>query len=264
MTDSTEPSVAHTDLASPVAIVTGAARGIGLAITQALVASGWRVGAFDLSPALEPVHQDPAIHYESVDVRDLSQVEAATARTTRRFGRLDAVIANAAVGGPSDMMVDVDLAAMRSVFDINFFGTVHSVQSAVPYIRQSGGRGRIVLVGSLFAQQPVPGASPYISSKGAVQGLMHSLMFELAPAMTVNSVAPGYIMTEMHREELEFRAAREGTSLEAQIDAVRRLIPLARHGASEDVAAAVEFLLSPQAGYISGQTINVNGGVQIS
>lgn len=249
---------------APVAVVTGAARGIGLAITDALVASGWRVGAFDRSAAPDHADQHPAVHYESIDVRDPAQVDAATQRVCARFGRLDGVVANAAVGGPSEPLTGVDVAQMRDVFDINYFGTVHAVRSAVRRIEQSHGRGRVVLVGSLFEQQPVPGASAYISSKGAVQGLMHALTLELAPAMTVNSVAPGYIMTEMHREELAFRARREGTSFEAQVDAVRRVIPLERHGSPADVAAAVEFLLSEGAGYISGQTINVNGGVQIS
>lgn len=245
----------------PVAIVTGAGRGIGRAVVEALVAAGWCVGALDLTVPAEPFGTDD-VHVAAVDVRDPAAVASATSAVAERFGRLDAVVANAAIGGPDGLLVELSPEQIRAVFDVNYFGAVHAVQAAVPHIRAHVGRGRVVLIGSLFEQQPVVGAAPYISSKGAVQGLMHALALELAPAFTVNSVSPGYIMTDMHREELEFRAERSGTTFDQQAEAVRALVPLERHGTAADVAAGVAFFLSESAGYITGQTLNINGGVQ--
>ena len=264
-TDAPQPREATPGGPPPVAIVTGASRGIGRAVVERLSAEGWRVGAIDRELPAPGAGDDPArVHSVCADVRDAAQLAEATAAVVARFGRLDAVVANAAIGGPDGVFAELPLDAIREVMDINYFGAAHAVRAAVPHIRAYGGRGRIVLLGSLFAQQPVPGAAPYISSKGAVQGLMHALALELAPAMTVNSIAPGYIMTDMHREELAFRAQRAGTSFDAQAAAVRALIPLERHGSPADIAAGVSFLLSEAAGYITGQTLNINGGVQIS
>lgn len=250
---------------TPVAVVTGGAQGIGRAVVDVLLAEGWAIGVIDAHPDVADLFAGtPSVLALSCDVSDEAAMLEAFAAVALRFGRVDAVVANAGVGGPDTAMLETSTPAMQRVMDINFGGSLHAARFGAAYMRQTGGRGRIVFLASLFAQQPVPGASAYITSKGAVAGLTHSLSVELAPEITVNAVAPGYIMTEMHREELRSRAEREGTDFAEQERRARSLVPLARHGLPEDIAHGVAFLLSDRASYITGQTLNINGGVLVS
>lgn len=250
---------------APVAVVTGGAHGIGRAVVDALVTEGWSVGVLDADPSVTDAFADsPAVLPIACDVSDEAAMREAIAAVASRFDGLDAVVANAGVGGPDTSMLDTAAAAMQRVMDINYGGSLHAARFGAEQMLRTGGRGRIVFLASLFAQQPVAGAAAYISSKGAVSGLTHALAVELAPAITVNAVAPGYIMTEMHREELRSRAERAGTDFAEQERLVRDLVPLARHGSPADIADGVAFLLSERAGYITGQTLNINGGVQVS
>jgi NAD(P)-dependent dehydrogenase (short-subunit alcohol dehydrogenase family) len=128
-----------------------------------------------------------------------------------------------------------------------------------------GEGGTIVNLGSLFGQQGVPFGAPYCMSKGAIALLTHSLALELAPhGITVNTIAPGNMATEMHFDELRDRAARAGGTFDAELEAARAEVPLGRHGTGEDVAGAVAWLASAGAAYVTGQTIAVNGGVLLT
>ncbi|GAA2252863.1 acetoin reductase [Streptomyces amakusaensis] len=247
------------------AVVTGAARGIGHAIARRLVREGWNVLLSDIDPAVVEAGRVLGDSAAAV-IADVSKPRDA-ARTAEAavaaFGGVDALVANAAVGGPDTPLLDTDDDAIRRVFEINFFGVLHSVQAVRPLLAESaegGSAGRIVVIGSLFAQQPTPGAGAYSASKAAVHSLMRTLSLELAPHCTVNAVAPGYVMTDMHREELDARARRAGRSFEDERDRLAAEVPLGRHGTGADVADAVHHLLSG-GDYITGQTLNVNGGV---
>ncbi|MGW4028385.1 SDR family NAD(P)-dependent oxidoreductase [Streptomyces sp. NPDC004838] len=275
------------ETARRTAVVTGAARGIGRAVAERLLAEGWNVLLTDVHPEVEAAARDlDATGRRAVGlVADVSRAEDATAmaRTAvEAFGGVDALVANAAVGGPETPLLDTPDDEIRRVFDINFFGVLHGIRAVRPLLERSsehkgskgtegtdghgeevGRKGRIVVIGSLFAQQPTPGAGAYSASKAAVQSLMRTLAVELAPACTVNAVAPGYVMTEMHSEELASRARRSGRSFEQERSLVVAEVPLARHGTGADVADAVHYLLSG-AEYVTGQTINVNGGVLTS
>ncbi|MGW5675676.1 SDR family NAD(P)-dependent oxidoreductase [Streptomyces sp. NPDC003860] len=223
------------------ALVTGAARGIGHDVARRLLAEGWRV-------VLTDVHAD-------------------IARVADALGgeRALGLVADAAVGGPETPLLDTPDAEIQHVLDINFFGVLHGVRAVRSALARSD-RPRIVVIGSLFAQQPTPGAGAYSAAKAAVGSLMRTLSVELAeevPGLTVNAVAPGYVMTEMHREELRSRARRTGRTFDEERARVVAQVPLGRHGTGADVADAVHHLLSGAA-YVTGQTVNVNGGVLTS
>ncbi|MER6914271.1 SDR family NAD(P)-dependent oxidoreductase [Streptomyces sp. NPDC000594] len=253
------------------AVVTGAARGIGRSIARRLLQEGWRVLLSDVDPGVEAVARelDGSGGGERRAVGVVADVSRAcdAARLAEAavevFGGVDALVANAAVGGPDTALLDTPDTEIRRVFEVNVFGVLHCVQAVRPLLGQDGSPGRIVIIGSLFAQQPVPGAGAYSASKAAAHSLMRTLALELAPVATVNAVAPGYVMTEMHREELDARARRSGRSFEEERERVVAQVPLARHGVGADVADAVHYLLSG-AGYVTGQTLNVNGGVLTS
>ncbi|MEV3872988.1 SDR family NAD(P)-dependent oxidoreductase [Streptomyces sp. NPDC049906] len=250
------------------ALVTGAARGIGRAVAERLLADGWNVLLADVDPEVEATARrlDPSGRHAVAVVADVTRTgpdagaERMAARAVEAFGSLDALVANAAVGGPDTPLLETPDEAVRQVFEINFFGVLRCARAVAPLLGRGGERGRIVVLGSLFAQTPTPGAGAYSASKAAVQSLMTTLAVELAAVATVNSVAPGYIMTEMHREELAARARRSGRSPDEERRLVAADVPLGRHGTGADVADAVHFLLSG-ADYVTGQTINVNGGV---
>jgi NAD(P)-dependent dehydrogenase (short-subunit alcohol dehydrogenase family) len=116
---------------------------------------------------------------------------------------------------------------------------------------------------SLFGRDPVPHAAAYCASKAGVEALTRSLAQELAPfGVRANVISPGNMATEMHWEELRFRAAASGRTYEQEFEAAQRDVPLGRHGTGADIGAAVAFLASDDAAYITGATLNVNGGIQ--
>ena len=180
------------------------------------------------------------------------------------YGRLDAVVNNAGIGGPSG---DLDSVAMDDVvhtLDVNLLGPVRLCRAAIPHLKARA-PGRIVNLGSLFADQPVVGGSAYIMSKAAIRSLTHCLALELGPnGITVNTVAPGFMMTRMHEEEVAAQARAAGIDTAERMLQLRNSVPLRRHGDGDDVAGAVAWLLSDDAAYVTGQTIAVNGGVQVS
>lgn len=252
--------------ASPrVAIVTGAANGLGAAITGRLLADGWSVTAVDVDAA-GLAGYDPTCTLKCVaDVGSAAAVTAFVADTTSRFGRIDAVINNAGIGGPSVPIVDLDPADFERVLRVNLLGTFLVTRAAAPKMIAAGRGGRIVNLGSLFGQQGVADGAAYCASKGGVASLTQSLALELAPYdITVNTVAPGNMWTRMHAAELTFRASQSGRDVDDEREAVRCGIPLGRHGTGEDVAGAVTWLLSSDASYVTGQTISVNGGVYLT
>lgn len=242
-----------------VAIVTGSGRGLGRAITDRLLADGWLVAAADVD--LQSVNGDRSLPLRC-DVSSEADVAALVEATVERYGRIDAVVNNAGIGGPSQPVVDLDPADFLRVLQVNLLGAFLVSRAAAPVMIAGGRGGRIVNLGSLFGQQAVADGAAYCASKGGVTLLTQSLALELAPhGITANTVAPGNMWTQMHEAEVSYRASLSGRTLVEEKEQVRREIPLGRHGTGEDIAGAVSWLLGEDAAYVTGQTVSVNGGV---
>ncbi len=252
-------------------IVTGAARGLGEGVAARLTADGGRVALVDVDGAVFATAErlgrsNPNAIAVPIrcDVSDEGQVASAVADVLERFGGIDLLVNNAGIGGSVEPVVATSLGSFRRVLDVNLVGTF-LMSRACARVMVERSSGCIVNIGSIFGQRGVAGGAAYCASKGAVALLTHSLALELAPfGVRVNTIAPGNMLTEMHLADLRVRAAEEGSTLEDEVEAVRRTVPLGRHGTGEDIAGAVVWLASDDAAYVTGQTIGVNGGVLLT
>ena len=250
--------------ASPrVAIVTGAARGLGLDIARRLLHDGMAVFMADVDEGVS----DAASRLGSravaavCDVRDAGQVDSLVQTAVARLGRLDLFVANAGVGG-GGTIAEMSDEAYRQIVSVNLDGAFFSCRAAARAMIRAGA-GSIVTVGSIFGRDTPAGAGVYGATKAGVIALTHALARELGPyGIRVNCVSPGNMATEMHWTALRRRSAAVGLPFEHVVEEVRASIPLGRHGTGPDVAAVVSFLASDDAAYVTGQTINVDGGYQ--
>jgi 3-oxoacyl-[acyl-carrier protein] reductase len=239
-------------LTDHVAVVTGAARGIGRGIAAVLAAEGVRVVIADIDGA---VAEQTAAELGrgaiaiATDVRDRASVDALATAALAAFGRIDILAANAGIY-PSTDLADIDDELWDRVMDINVKGALHAVQACTPAMLARG-YGRIVLTSSITG--PVTGQVGYAhygASKAAMLGLMRSAAVELATSgVTVNAVMPGNIETPGLAETSDDHQRLMLSS-----------IPMGRFGTAEDVGWAVRYLVSPEAGYVTGQTVIVDGG----
>jgi NAD(P)-dependent dehydrogenase (short-subunit alcohol dehydrogenase family) len=246
-----------------VAIVTGAARGLGLDIARRLLDDGMAVAMADV----DQVVGDAASRLGSrafatvCDVRDPVQVDSLVETTVTRLGGLDLFVANAGVGG-GGVISEMNDEAYRQIVSVNLDGAFFSCRAAARAMIPARA-GSIVTVGSIFGRDTPAGAGVYGATKAGVIALTHALARELGPyGIRVNCVSPGNMATEMHWAALRRRSVAAGLPFEHVVAEVRAGIPLGRHGTGDDVAALVSFLASDHAAYITGQTINVDGGYQ--
>jgi 3-oxoacyl-[acyl-carrier protein] reductase len=242
------------DLSGKVAIVTGASRGIGGAIAKSLAARGALVVAAargDHAAATVAAVQAAGGRADlaAVDVADSRSVEAMVASTLERLGRLDILVNNAGIAR-DQLMLRMKREDWDQVMATNLTGAFTCMQAAIkPMIRQRG--GRIISVSSVVGQMGNAGQANYAASKAGLVGLTKSMARELASRqITVNAVSPGFVETDMTR----------AIAAKMQGDWIAH-IPLGRMGMPEDVAAAVCFLASDEASYITGQVLAVNGGM---
>jgi 3-oxoacyl-[acyl-carrier protein] reductase len=248
-------------------LVNAASKGIGRGIAEALAAEGADLVISGRNMAgLEATAQAIAGAYGVTVVPVAADVTASDAATTlveaavARFGRLDALVNNSG-GPPPGTFVDFDDAAWQAAFDLLLLNVVRMVRAALPHLRASG-HGRIVNVASTSVKQPIPGLILSNSLRAGVVGLAKTLADELAPdAITVNTVLPGRILTDRLREGQRARAAQEGVPVDDLVHATAGDVPLGRIGAPADMGALVAFLCSDAAGYITGATIPVDGGL---
>jgi 2-hydroxycyclohexanecarboxyl-CoA dehydrogenase len=242
------------------AIVTGGASGIGLAITERLARDGAKVSVFDLDvEQADRAAQDirdkggEAIACR-VDVSDRAQVDEAVERTRRELGPV-LVLVNGAGKDGFDRFMDITTELWEQIIAVNLTGTFHCTQAALPDMLEAKW-GRIVNISSSSAQTGAAMMAHYSSSKAGMIGLTKTLALELGPrGITVNTIPPGAIDTPMSR-----RAADAGRFGGGTLDDVARHLPVRRIGRPEDIAAACAYLVSDDAGYVTGQIIGVNGG----
>ncbi|KUI37965.1 short-chain dehydrogenase [Mycobacterium sp. IS-1590] len=227
------------------AVVTGGGSGIGRAIVERLRADGHRVATLDLAPS------DEELAF-TADVTDRGQVDAALSAVRSQLGPA-AILVNAAGLDGFSRFGDITFEQWQRVVDVNLNGVFHCVQAVLPDMVDAGW-GRIVNISSSSTHSGAPYMAHYVAAKSAVNGLTKTLALEYGPAgITVNAVPPGFIDTPMLRAA---EARGHLGDIQATIDAT----PVRRMGKPQDIAATCAFLVSEEAGYITGQIIGVNGG----
>jgi 2-hydroxycyclohexanecarboxyl-CoA dehydrogenase len=244
-----------------VAVVTGAASGIGLGCAEQLVADGHAVAMLDRNG---PGATEAAAKLEAgggralgleVDVADRASVDAAYERVRAELGPIEILVTSAGIESFAKVL-DITPEQWDRMIAVNLTGTFSCVQAALPDMLAATW-GRIVTIASSSAQSGAPRMAHYAASKGGVISLTKALAVELArKGITVNTIPPSLVDTPMVAEAKE-RGDFPG------VEVVGPMVPVGRAGTPADIAAACSFLCSEQAGYVTGQVIGVNGGMYI-
>ena len=242
------------DLQGRTAVVTGAARGIGFAIVQRLLASGarcslWDVDAAALASAKDRLPGAGEVHTMEVDVTNHAQVRAAADATFRQFGSIDILVNNAGIAGASKKLWDCTPAEWRQVIDIDLLGVFLCCHAVVPKMIERG-YGRIVNVASIAGKEGNPNASHYSAAKAGVIGLTKSLGKELATTgILANCITPAVIETDILKQVSQ-----------QHIDYMLSKIPLGRFGQTAEAAALVAWLCSKECSFSTGAVFDLSGG----
>lgn len=244
-------------LTGRVALITGGARGIGLAIATRLAAEGAQVTVADIEPG-PPI---PGIEAASVDIASEDSVAALASTLSHRYDRLDILVNNAAILDSTPTR-DLTFARYRHVMDVNLDGALRMVMAMLPLLRTDSRPGRrIINIASIMGLRGSRDSLSYSTAKGGIVNLTRSLACDLGPeGILVNAVAPGFIDTQM--AILPDGSGHEhDTAWFREVYLKHGKILLGRAGKPEDIAGPVAFLCSDDARYMTGQVLLVDGGV---
>ena len=272
-----------------VAFVTGAAskRGMGHAVAVQLAKQGANVAIFDRFAApksafggdedwrgLEEVLEKIKAHGQeglvlTGNIADSGDVEAAVAQAVDRLGGIDILVHCAGIRGTVGVpVVDGDVAEWRNVFDINTLGVFIISKAVARRMIEAKKGGKIVHIASLAGRVGAPGSAAYAASKWATIGLVQSLALELAPyKINVNAINPGFFATNLRDEDATRQAAEKEITVDEfkakEYAALASQVPLGRMGTMDDISNLITFLVSNQSDYMTGQDINITGGVKM-
>ncbi len=237
------------DLKNRVAIITGGARGIGLATAERFVRSGAKVALWDLDGADAAARRIEGAIGCTVDVTDEKSVAAALAETERRLGPVDILIASAGIAGPNATVADYPVDAWRKVIEVDLNGVFLCCRAVVPGMVKRN-YGRIVNIASIAGKEGNPNAAPYSAAKAGVISLTKSLGKELArTGVRVNCITPAAVKTAIFDQITQ-----------QHIDYMLSKIPMGRFGTVEEMAAMIAWLASEECSFTTGGVFDVSGG----
>lgn len=251
---------AQPELRERVVLVTGGAQGIGRGVAQAVLAAGGRVWIGDTDAeaghaCIEEWGAGDAAAFLKLDVAREASVRRWIAAAGKRFGRIDGLVNNAGIADPhTGPLEQLPLKEWRRRLATNLDGAFLCAKHALPWLRQAPDGGAVVNIASSRALQSEPDTEAYAASKGALLAFTHALAISAGPAVRVNAISPGWIVTDAWRKPSARRTPKLGAADHAQH-------PVGRVGEPPDIGALAAFLLSSRAGFITGENFVVDGGM---
>ena len=255
------------EVAGKIAVITGAARGLGQGTAETLAKHGVHVVIADILPsvnetfqAIKKAYPENKGYAQEVDVVNEDAVRDLVEGAVTKFGRLDIMVNNAAMHLHEGLVADMDVEIIDRIFAVNFKGIFFGCKYASRQMRKQQS-GAIINLGSYGGQLGFPGYAAYCSSKGAVHTLTISLAREMAPhQVTVNALCPGLAATEMHWSFMRAEAETRGITFDELKHEELETIPLGRYATGQDMAGTIMWLATEAGSYVTGQLLNLNGG----